>query len=86
MHIRASQKNKMKMTLIEKAEYLTQTKGKVLLTFRGGTTLTGYSRGIYDRENEDGDYIGEKMLFDSTEIPRPVFVLNEDLVAVEQVE
>ncbi len=71
------------MTLIEKAEYLTQTKGKVSLTFKGGETLTGFSRGIFEKENDDGDYVGDEILFDSDQLEAPLFVMNQDLVAVE---
>ena len=71
------------MTLIEKAEYLTQTKGKISLTFKSGEILTGFSRGIFEKENDDGDYIGDEILFDSNQLEFPLFVMDQDLVAVE---
>ena len=71
--------------LIYQANELSEEKGEIVLTFKGGQKLTGTSRGIFDDEDDDGNFLGYVMLFDTKQLEYPIFVSNADLVAVNSV-
>ena len=69
---------------IVEAERLSDAVGEIVIVLKSGEELHGFTGGIHPDENDDGEFLGYRLLFSAKELDYPIFLRDKDINSVRE--